>query len=118
MVETATSRFPSLAAVLSSAAPQRLRISAWPPARRSPAVRRDEGETSPLKTRVGTFRQPPSDRLSRQGRRRRVIATGSARCAYKTASGRGKWPNRDPIQERGGWNLYGFIGNGPLESRG
>jgi len=26
----------------------------------------------------------------------------------------GRWPNRDPIGERGGINLYGFVGNGPL----
>ena len=23
----------------------------------------------------------------------------------------GRWPNRDPIEERGGYNLYGFVGN-------
>jgi hypothetical protein len=23
----------------------------------------------------------------------------------------GRWPSRDPIEERGGWNLYGFVGN-------
>jgi uncharacterized protein RhaS with RHS repeats len=23
----------------------------------------------------------------------------------------GRWPSRDPIQERGGINLYGFVGN-------
>ncbi len=26
----------------------------------------------------------------------------------------GRWPNRDPIQERGGLNLYGFVKNTPL----
>ncbi len=25
-----------------------------------------------------------------------------------------RWPNRDPIGERGGMNLYGFVGNSPL----
>jgi RHS repeat-associated protein len=25
----------------------------------------------------------------------------------------GRWPNRDPIGERGGLNLYGFVGNSP-----
>lgn len=29
----------------------------------------------------------------------------------RTASGVGYWPNRDPIGERGGLNLYGFVGN-------
>lgn len=26
----------------------------------------------------------------------------------------GRWPNRDPIGERGGMNLYGFVRNGPI----
>ena len=71
-------------------------------------------ETSPLKTRVWGFRQPPSGRFSSRRRRTRAIATGSTRCAYKTASGRRQWPNRDPIGERGGVNLYGFVGNTPI----
>ena len=29
----------------------------------------------------------------------------------KPASGRTLWPSRDPIEERGGINLYGFVGN-------
>ena len=34
--------------------------------------------------------------------------------AYKTVSGRLKWLNRDPIQERGGINLYAYVGNNPV----
>ncbi|WP_297666816.1 RHS repeat-associated core domain-containing protein [uncultured Akkermansia sp.] len=26
----------------------------------------------------------------------------------------GRWINRDPIAEQGGWNLYGFVGNTPI----
>ena len=26
----------------------------------------------------------------------------------------GRWPSRDPIGEKGGFNLYGMVGNGPL----
>jgi hypothetical protein len=26
----------------------------------------------------------------------------------------GRWPNRDPIGEEGGYNLYGFVGNEPV----
>jgi RHS repeat-associated protein len=33
---------------------------------------------------------------------------------YKTASGRSTWPSRDPIEEKGGVNLYAFVGNNPL----
>lgn len=40
-----------------------------------------------------------------------MFTPGSRTCAYKTASGRGNWPNRDPMQEQGGLNLYGFVGN-------
>jgi hypothetical protein len=32
-------------------------------------------------------------------------------CGYEFASGRPKWPSRDPIGEEGGENLYGFAGN-------
>ena len=31
----------------------------------------------------------------------------------KTASGRPYWPSRDPIEESGGVNLYGFVNNRP-----
>ena len=41
---------------------------------------------------------------------------GSTRCAYEIASGRRQWPNRDPIGERGGINLYGFVGNRPINA--
>jgi len=32
----------------------------------------------------------------------------------KTASGIPYWPSRDPIEENGGTNLYGFVGNDPV----
>jgi len=43
-----------------------------------------------------------------------MFTPGSRACAYKSASGLGKWLNRDPIQERGGLNLYGYVGNNPV----
>jgi RHS repeat-associated protein len=27
----------------------------------------------------------------------------------------GRWPSRDPIEEEGGLNLYGFVGNSPID---
>jgi len=33
---------------------------------------------------------------------------------YSSATGR--WPNRDPIEERGGMNLYGFVRNNPVSN--
>ncbi len=70
--------------------------------------------TSPLKTRVRVFCARPSGRLSRRGRRTRATATGCGGCGYKTAPGRAKWVNRDPIEEDGGINLYGYVGNNPV----
>lgn len=72
--------------------------------------------TSPRKTRVRGFCRGPSGRFSSRHRRIRATATGCGGCGYKTASGRGKWPNRDPIGEQGGINLYEFVGNRPLAS--
>lgn len=43
-----------------------------------------------------------------------MFTPGSRACAYKTASGRAEWPNRDPIGEKGGINLYGYVGNDPI----
>jgi len=40
-----------------------------------------------------------------------MFTPGSRACAYETASGRAKWPNRDPLAEEGGINLYCFVYN-------
>jgi hypothetical protein len=40
-----------------------------------------------------------------------MFTPGSRACAYKTVSGRHEWPNKDPMGERGGANLYGFDEN-------
>ena len=45
-----------------------------------------------------------------------MFTPGSRGCGYKTASGLGKWPNRDPIEEPGGDNLYEFAVNSPIDS--
>jgi hypothetical protein len=88
------------------------------------------GPTSPRNTRVGGSRCSPSGRTSRRGRVRPMFTPGSRACAYKTASGRGEWPNRDPIDEQGfealsdpgessdiippdGANLYTYVINAP-----
>jgi RHS repeat-associated protein len=67
------------------------------------------------KTRVGGFRRHASGRLSRRRRDRSINTPGSRGCAYKTVSGRHEWLNHDPIQERGGINLYQFVFNNPLK---
>lgn len=43
-----------------------------------------------------------------------MFAPGSRACAYKSASGLAEWPNQDPIGERGGINLYAYVGNNPI----
>jgi uncharacterized protein RhaS with RHS repeats len=43
-----------------------------------------------------------------------MFTPGSRGCGYRTASGRHEWPNRDPIQEAGGLNLYAYVGNNPV----
>jgi len=53
------------------------------------------------KNRVEGCRQRPSGRLCRRGRGRSMFTPGSRACGYKTASGLGKWPNKDPLNEFG-----------------
>jgi hypothetical protein len=63
------------------------------------------------KNRVWDFfaesnRTRPANRRKPQQPRRKIRLTPT-----KTASGIPYWPSRDPIAERGGINLYGFVGN-------
>ena len=76
--------------------------------------RAPETRTSPRKNRVGVFARRASG--PRRARRPQVaqLASGCAACSYKTVSGRPVWPSRDPIEEQGGLNLYGFVGNNPI----
>jgi len=39
---------------------------------------------------------------------------GCGGCGYESASGQANWLNRDPIGENGGFNIYGFVGNNPV----
>lgn len=74
----------------------------------------DGGVPVPVNTRVGVFRRRSSDRLSSGNRDRSMFAPGSRVCEYKTASGLGDWPSRDPMGEQGGDNIYGFVLNNPI----
>gem|GEM_PF-4437007 len=67
--------------------------------------------TSPLKTRVGGFGRRPSGRPPRWPAPRCQIASGCTGYRDEIASGRAYFLNRDPIEEAGGINLYGFCGN-------
>jgi len=44
-----------------------------------------------------------------------MFTPGSRGCGYKTVSGRHEWPNRDPLGEFGGFDLYEFVGNTPVD---
>jgi len=67
--------------------------------------------TSSPKTRVGGPRRNASGRTWNARAPRRGIAPGCAAYGYESASGRRLFLNRDPIEEAGGLNLYGFCGN-------
>ena len=58
-------------------------------------------------------RHAPGQTSSRR-RCRSMFTPGSRGRVYKTVSGRHEWLNHDPIQERGGINLYGYVGNNPV----
>ena len=68
----------------------------------------------PLETRVGGWEQFASGQTSVVAVQSPENAMGLRGCAYKSASGRLKWLNQDPIQERGGINLYDYVGNNPV----
>jgi len=56
-------------------------------------------------------RTRPANRRKPSELRRKIRLTPT-----KTASGIPYWPSRDPIEEEGGVNLYGFVGNDPTSN--
>lgn len=99
-LESVVANHPSGFFDLAAAPRQPLAATTWP--------------TSPRKTRVRGFRHRASGQTSSRRRCRSIITPGLRGCGYKTVSGRHEWPNRDPIQELGGLNLYGYVGNDPI----
>jgi|GEM_PF-6944951 len=82
----------------------------------TPQNRASRGRARGLKTRVWGFCRRPASRAPVFGlqttKPRRVAKVP----ATKTASGPSRWPSRDPIEEKGGINLYGMVGNDPINS--
>jgi hypothetical protein len=72
--------------------------------------------TPARKTCARGFRRHSSGRNLRRGRFRSINTPGLRACRYKTAPGRSNWPNRDPIGEEGGRNLYVFAYNTPVSA--
>ena len=77
----------------------------------APKKRLEKNSTPREKTASGDFFQNPNE--SRLENRPQPLKTqqGSRAYSYKIVSGRPVWPSRDPIEEKGGINLYGFIDN-------
>ena len=99
-LECVVANHPSGFFDLAAAPRQPLAVAAWP--------------TTPRKTRVGVFRHRSSGQTSSRRRCRSIITPGLRGCGYKTVSGRHEWLNQDPIGEAGGLNLYGYVGNNPI----
>ncbi len=62
-------------------------------------------------TRVGCLDRSPSGRRLGRGQIRSMSTPSFRRYTYQSVPGRSGWPSRDPIEEQGGINIYGFIGN-------
>jgi len=58
---------------------------------------------------------PVDEEIPRLDRPQRLEhSIGTAACGDESASGRPKWPSRDPIGEEGGLNSYGYVANNTL----
>ena len=73
----------------------------------------------PNRTRLENRRQSPQPRRKNRPTSTKtasgVIYTGLYYYGYRYYDPEtGRWLNRDPIEERGGVNLYGFVGNDPV----
>ena len=71
---------------------------------------RRKGDPTPENRVWEIFCDAPKTRLE-NSRNPLKTSRGNAPSPTKTASGRAYWPSRDPIEEEGGYNLYGFVGN-------
>ena len=68
----------------------------------------------PQKTASGFFGPLPSGRSSAQPPSDQDCIRVAELCSYKPASGRAEWLSRDPIEEKGGFNLYAYVSGSPI----
>jgi len=64
--------------------------------------------------RVGDFFCEGADCVGRNRLASRIGTKEKTSYSYETASGLPNWPNRDPIEETGGINLYVMVDNDPV----
>ena len=67
------------------------------------------------KNRVGNFFYEDHASVGKNRWASRLNAQEKSCYHYETASGRSNWPNRDPIEEAGGINLYAMVHNNPID---
>ena len=67
-----------------------------------------------LKNRTGVFCRRPATRAPVFGSQMPKLRRVAKLAATKSASGPSLWPSRDPIEENGGVNLYGYVNNDPI----
>ena len=68
----------------------------------------------PSKIASWGFEANPSGRLGEEVPANQYSTRGYEAYGYESASGRAEWQSRDPIGEQGGINLYGYVGNNPI----
>jgi len=80
----------------------------------TPQNRASRGRARGLKTRVWGFCRRPASRAPVFGAQTTKPRRVAKVAATKSASGPSQWLSRDPIGEQGGVNLYGMVGNNPI----
>lgn len=76
------------------------------------AAPKNEADT---KNRVGDFFYEDHASVGKNHWAKRLNTQEKSSYHDETASGRSNWPNRDPIQEQCGLNLYAMVQNNPLD---
>jgi len=77
----------------------------------APKKRIEKNSTPREKTASGDFFQNPNELRLENRPQPLKTQQGTRAYSYKIVSGRPSWPSRDPMEEEGGNNLYGFVSN-------
>src|SRR5215472_2385232 len=84
--------------------------------RHLPDLADDWTSATPIRSWRSQNRQYPVSHGSRRGRRRKITTLAYQSCVHRDATSRRlhNWLNKDPIEEKGGVNLYNYVGNCPV----